>query len=340
MGFLLYQLSSINVVNGLNFKREQLLKLREIAQELASERLWGPRIEGTFDRDYGKVREEFLRTREFLLSGKTVTKEIQERVAKARRIESAAIKAGLTWNPGAKYASCARCHSERKAGSTARALGRRWGGLPAWTAKEKALAHILGAFDPSCAGRALAKLQKASGRIDAVLTDEQKEVFRDFSCCLLPPTNLGDPVRVGQAAVADWQIKLLDSVRTKSRAAWPLTKLAIQRFFVQQALMVKPGLTEKEKGEIRHRVGEILEKARSLPKLEYEMEKESLAAQFKGPGLPETPENLQPFMRAFFLMIPGAVEVYDTVIARLDRGETQRPKPRDLEKEKPAAPGG
>ena len=84
------------------------------------------------------------------------------------------------------------------------------------------------------------------------------------------------------------------------------------------ALIADPGMTEKKIKEERKRVGDILEKARSLSDVDFEMEKENLAAQIKA-GTPQTPEHLQNFNSAFFLLMPGSVRVYDKLIEHIDR---------------------
>ncbi len=343
MGYLLYNLSCINVVNGLNFTREQAVKLKACAAEMEASGFDRPRLAGRFSPDFEKVRSEFLRTREILLSGKTADGETMKRMGEARKTESAAIKAGLVWDPSKRWGACQRCHSESEAATETEGLGRRWEGLPGGTAKEKAVAHLLGCYDEQRAAHALTALKKAAVKIDAVLTDEQKEIFRSFSCCLLPPADLEDPVRVGQAQASPLHAKILSAARTSPSWAWPGVRSRIIEGLVGQALVVKPGLTEKEKAGLATAAGAVLDKARSLTDIEFELEKDALASELKSTGGTQaaTPGDHLPFMRAFFLMVPGATEVYDALIRRIDEAATsQKGRPRDLAKEKPASEGG
>jgi hypothetical protein len=337
LGFLLYQLSCINVINGLHLTREQAVALRDMARELSASGIRSPRWDVPYSPDFEKVRTEFLRTREVLLTGNKVTDELRKRIFKARAVESAAIKAGLTWNPQEKYAACSRCHAETA--PTKRALNRAWTGLPAWTAKEKALAHLMGAFEAGSAIRGMRALKRISSRVDTVLTSEQKAIFQSFSCCLLPPQNLSDPARIGQAASSPWHVKVLETARKKSAGAWPITKRFITGLFVRHALVAQPGLTQAQKKEIVVRVGEVLDEARSLSDMEFQLHRDDLAARLKGPAAPTPDEKSLPFMRAFFLLVPGSASFYDRLIARLDRASAARPTPRDLGREKPAHDG-
>jgi len=336
LGFLLYQLSCINVINGLHLTREQAVSLRDMAREFSASGIRSPRLDVPYSPDLEKVRAEFLGAREILLTGNTVTDELRKRIFKARAVESAAIKAGLCWNPREKYAACSRCHAETA--PTKRALDRAWTGLPAWTAKEKALAHLMGAFEAGSEVRGMRALKRISSRVDTVLTPEQKAIFHSFSCCLLPPKNLSDPARVGQAASSPWHVKVLETARKKSAGAWPITKRFISGLFVRHALVAQPGLTQAHKKEIVRRVGEVLEEARSLSDMEFQLHSDDLAARLKGPAAPTPDEKSLPFMRAFFLLVPGSAAFYDRLIARLDQASTALPS-KDLGKEKPAHDG-
>ncbi|MDQ7780532.1 MAG: hypothetical protein RDV41_12625, partial [Planctomycetota bacterium] len=45
-----------------------------------------------------------------------------------------------------------------------------------------------------------ARLKELQDRVDSTLSDGQKSVIADFNPCIIPPENLKNPVRVGQAS--------------------------------------------------------------------------------------------------------------------------------------------
>ena len=80
--------------------------------------------------------------------------------------------------------------------------------------------------------------------------------------------------------------------------------------------MKKPGMTESEQNAIRRRVGALLEKVRKMDDADFELEKQNLAKQFNADG-GKPPSPNPSFKAAMFLLLPGATEAYDQLIARL-----------------------
>lgn len=307
MVHLLYRTSGANVVNGLNLTREQTVQLRDLARELEEAGASAPDPRGEFREDLGRVRETYRELYGVLSRGEEVTDELRARVVSARGAESKAIAESLSWNPGAEKNSCARCHQEP--GSSSRKP------IPASAKQEQAYAHIAGGFDR----QGLTALARLSKTVDGLLTDAQKAVLSEFSCCLVPPKGMSDPVRVGQADVSDLAIEALEKARSASEEGWPALKRRLLDGAERIEFLKRPDLSAADKAELRERVGATYEKARGMSAMDFELEKANLARELKGPGPAQAPEDKRPFMAAFFLLTPGSVETYDRLLERMDR---------------------
>lgn len=324
LGYRLFANSSINVIYGVNLSREQAVKLRDLAKEVEEYGISRPETSGEFAPEVRQVRDTFMEVQKTLFEKKEVDKELEAKLVEARSLESKILREGLTvpaWDE--KYGSCRRCHAEPEIkdgrisydieGSKWKAMGAR--AKSAAVKKEMGIAH-LGAVLRDTKG--FIYMSKMGRKVADVLTDNQKEVVGKFSCCLIPPKSLSDPVRVGQADVAEWQVKLLEDARKCPDGWWPVARKRTLAALEKSAIVADPGLTEEKKQAERKRVGEILDKARSLSDVDFEMEKEKLASQIKIQSQ-ETPEHLRDFNGAFFLLMPGSAEVYDKLIEHLDK---------------------
>jgi hypothetical protein len=182
--------------------------------------------------------------------------------------------------------------------------------------RETFLAHMAGVFGK----RGMLKLMSLSAEVDRLLTDSQKEILRTFTCCIIPPKELSDPVRAGQAASGEKEIEILRKARMVPETFWPYAKsLGLKK--LEQLLVFKyPGITRDKIKAICDRVGEIYEKDRELSDVDFEMEKGELAAELKRIGTPkkEPDKRQKGFMNALFLFIPGSSEVYHNIIKRID----------------------
>ena len=323
LGYRLYRNSSINVIYGVNLNREQAVRLRELSKEVEFKGIKKPGITGPFAFEVEQVRKIFMQIEKSLLQRKEITEELTNRLIKARTIESKFLRTGLTTPiDGEKYASCRRCHakpeiSDGRISYNTNAQGWKTMGKKAKShavKKEMAISH-LGMILRGREGFALIK--EMGKKVAYILTDNQTEVVGKFSCCLVPPKSLSDPVRVGQADVADWQIEMLEKIHKCPDAYWTKAKNRTLDKIEKATLLKDPGMTEKKLQKERERIGKIFEKARSLSDVDFEMEKENLAAQINITA-PETPERLRDFNSAFFLLLPGSAEVYDRLIEHID----------------------
>ncbi|MBC2715903.1 MAG: hypothetical protein HF978_11400 [Desulfobacteraceae bacterium] len=323
LGYRLFQNSSINVIYGVNLTREQAVKLRELAKEVESKGIKKPDITGIFASEVEQVRKTFMQIEKNLFEREEITDELTEELVKARTLESSFLRAGLTAPiKDEQYLSCRRCHARPEIidgkisyntdAEEWKTIGKK--AKSRAVKKEMAISHLSVILRDR---KEFAFIKEMGKKVADILTDNQKEVVGSFSCCLVPPRSLSDPVRVGQADVTEWQIETLEKVRNCPGVFWPIAeKRALDRI-EKATLVVDPGMTEKKLKEGRERVGKIFDKARSLSDVDFEMEKEELAAQIKL-STPEIPEHLRDFNSAFFLLLPGSVEVYDKLIEHID----------------------
>ncbi|UCH98313.1 MAG: hypothetical protein JSV88_16130 [Candidatus Aminicenantes bacterium] len=328
MGYLILHLSSINAINGMNLTPDQARRLRQMAHEVEaiSEKI--PDFETIYRPDLAEVRDTYLEVRKYIIFGKEVPDELEERVMKARSIESAVIRLSLD-NKKRAWTSCARCHTEPGV-SDVRSDKRIMAALnitscPNFTGLEREtfLAHMAGIFGR----RGMLKLMSLSAEVDRLLTDSQKEILRTFTCCIIPPKELSDPVRAGQATSGEKEIEILRKVRKVPETFWPYAKSRGLKKLEQLLVFKYPGITADKIKAICDHVGEIYEKARALPEVDFEMDKGELAAELKNAGTPkkELNKRQQDYMNALFLFIPGSSEVYHNIIKRIKADHSPTP---------------
>jgi hypothetical protein len=328
LGYRLFINSTINVIYGVNLTKEQAVKLRDLAKEVEKKGIKKPEIKGKFRPEVQKVRETFMEIQKTLFEKKEVGKELETKLVEARKLESKILRDGLTspvW--GQKYGSCRRCHAEPSADSDSISYdvkGKKWKAMGAKAKsqrvkREMAIAHLGAVLKDEDGFKFMSG--DMGKKVAAILTDNQKEVVGKFSCCLVPPKSLSDPVRVGQADVAEWQVEMLEKARKCPDRLWPMARKRTLDELEKGAVIADPGMTEEKKKKERKRVGDLLDKARALSDVDFEMEKEELASQIKVQAA-QTPEYLRDFNSAFFLLMPGSVEIYDKLIEHLDNQES------------------
>ena len=122
---------------------------------------------------------------------------------------------------------------------------------------------------------------KYKERLEAVFTDAQKEIIKDFAPCVIPPKNLKDPVRVGQASVNDRFIKELRRLRRVPRnRLYDVLDRVLERH-PPEFIIKKHRMTEEEVRKERERVRKLLIKVYNMDDVEFELNKEKLAEELK-----------------------------------------------------------
>jgi hypothetical protein len=181
------------------------------------------------------------------------------------------------------------------------------------------------------------KLFKAAHEVEKILTPGQLAVTSDFSCCITPPKNLKDPTRVGQAAVTEGKLELFKFVRGVPDPRWEFTR----KFLVQKMddvfAAAYPGMPPAQRAAMAEKSGQAMDQARKLSDVDYELEKEKLAAEIDSrtqlrKSQPASAEIKPAFRAAMFLLLPGSTPAYDALLERLKKAKDAPVAQTDLNK--------
>jgi len=132
------------------------------------------------------------------------------------------------------------------------------------------------------------KMIALESQVKSILTDNQLCIIDDFKPCLIPPKNLRDPARVGQARgdASGAQAFLERTRHIPERRFEKMKDTFLEKYF--DKLEREYGLmTDEEKEQERQRVLGIVERARNLSDVDFEMKKAELAKQLT----PQSPEH-------------------------------------------------
>ena len=311
MGYLLFHLSSINAIQGLNLDREQVRELRRLALEMERVSTPPPDFRAALSSEAEEVRAAYLALSQTLLDREPITPASRRRVGQARKTEAALIRGGLHCATGdaVRGADCGSCHRPSDPDVEPDPIDlARLNQEP----KRTFLAHTLMAY-----GRAgTRELARVDAQAEAILTPGQFDILSDFSCCLIPPDEADGSGSIGQAEAPSWAATLLERCRATSEARWPRFRERTIERLVELERVKRPDLREDEIEALGERASAVFEKARGLSELDFVVRQRELSAQLAPkPATAATPRG-ERFMAAFFLLLPGTVQVYDDLLAR------------------------
>ncbi len=247
---------------------------------------WGGRLDaaplraagGTADTEAYQLREQVAHLHQDistinLLNGLHLTREQmaqilqlarEARQARESALDSPEIKESLR-QAGAAFADL---RTEIQKGAPAR------GTIPSQAAR---IEHQLIGLRDQANSQLQASYQTLEGKLRAVLSPEQIQVAQDFNPCLIPPLNLRDPVRAGQASSSEGAIKQLRRLRKLPEGVWQARQQLIIQRIVDNYSQRHYRLSDAEKQTEAARLLTLLERTRRLPEVEFEMEKDKLA---------------------------------------------------------------
>mgnify|MGYP000442267874 CR=1 FL=1 len=306
-----HHLSLLNLVNGLNLTREQAAALRRLALHVEAAADAPPALAEPLPGALEAVRKTYADVAEALAAGRAVTPEAERRVAEARAAHVRFIRSTLLPKPLAPDSRCANCHTD----PAAHRGGAQPMPLTPEVARQAELAHC--AADYGWAG--LVALTQVSPQVEKLLTAAQKAVFCDFSCCLVPPHDMGDPVRAGQADATAKELDLLRHVRACPAPHWPAARADLLPRFDAVTELVSPGATVERKAAVREAIAKALDHARSLSDTQFELEKAALARAVRDALQPPAADS--PHKAAFFLLVPGSSKTYAELLRKAERAE-------------------
>lgn len=121
---------------------------------------------------------------------------------------------------------------------------------------------------------------KYKERLEKVFTEAQKEVIRTFKPCIIPPQDLRNPIRVGQASTNDAAIRDLRRIRSVPQAKFNEVLEKILDGYIDK-ISKKHTLDEQEANKERERMRALLIKVRNMSDVDFELNKEQLAEEAK-----------------------------------------------------------
>lgn len=124
------------------------------------------------------------------------------------------------------------------------------------------------------------RMQQIEGRLREVLTAGQIHIVSEFKPCLIPPDELGEPARAGQADPSSKIIKKLRRLREMPDWAWENRKEFIVGRVVER-IAKHFRLTEEEMDAEYARLLKLFDRARALSEIDFEVQKLTLANEIK-----------------------------------------------------------
>lgn len=125
------------------------------------------------------------------------------------------------------------------------------------------------------------RLREIAAQILSILTEEQKQVLVDYKPCLIPPKNLRDPVRVGQAPNNAGYIKALERLRQIPPSIYFRRKAQIVEGLAKQIEARGGPYPLEERDNLVQRLTELVDRVRSLSESDFAMKSEELAEEFR-----------------------------------------------------------
>lgn len=160
------------------------------------------------------------------------------------------------------------------------------------------------------------ELAQTGQELDTILTEGQRAVMESFKPCLIPPRDLRDPVRAGQASDSPIGETALRQVREMSESEFDRQANAIaERGLIRVTEMGK--YSDEEKAKERSRLVAVMRKARAMSDVEFEVNKAALAKEFQPTNKVEdlrkqmevARTGVGPSKAARFLLSPAGVSV-------------------------------
>jgi hypothetical protein len=129
--------------------------------------------------------------------------------------------------------------------------------------------------------KVLERVQEAAGRVQACLTSAQQEILSTYKPCLIPPKDLKDPVRVGQAAESAHMEGFLEKVRRLPDFLYVNRLDDILAYVVNRIERHGGGMDAKERDRYIQKLKKVCHRVRDMSETAFQLEKPDLAAQLE-----------------------------------------------------------
>ena len=139
--------------------------------------------------------------------------------------------------------------------------------------------HRILALKAQRARRIDQRREEFEGKLHSVLSEGQLQIIESFEPCLVPPRDLKDPVRAGQVA-DDRGVTMLAHLRKLPGFVWGQRKDQMAEGHLRRAVEGdRIEITnEQARAALKKAFIDVVERARAMSDVEFEMEKSQLAA--------------------------------------------------------------
>jgi hypothetical protein len=327
INWLILKASSLNVINGLYLNTGQAEELRALSEQVESGQL--PYIysqECSVD-ELKSIDKTFCKLIVYLLHDKPIPGELKEEVNDERMAESAFIRKTVTESqrPGYMANNCLQCHALPQNFTTSERQVVRVKPVSAKARKNIDRVHIEGVL--GLAGARM--IWHLKSKVDKILTGHQKFLLSDIRCSIVPPDDLVDRLNPGRVVLENNWHNYMTDVRNMPGTQWKDFKPQYFASLLNYLEILRPGISFTDKQMVIENIKVIIEEARELDVVDFEIHKDSLCLVFKNQlrvdrlsnQSKQTDEERQ-FINAMLLLFPGSSRVYERILRR-SRGEYQ-----------------
>ncbi len=321
INWLVLKASSLNVINGLYINTYQAQDLLQLARQVESEQL--PYIyeqECSFN-ELTDIDVTFRKVLVYLRYDKPLPDDLKNEVDGVRASQSQFVRRTIveTQRQGYMANNCMQCHAMPQHFAPG---DERESILRPISEKERRnidRVHIEGIFG----NEGVRKVWELKSDVDRILTKNQNFLLKDFRCCLIPPNDLINRMNPSRLIMTNqWNTNLLD-VRNLPKAQWRDFKPQYLASVFDYIEVLRPGIKLRDKQAIVENFSIILERARKMNLVDYELNQDSLCLNLKNQLRVDRlsikskrPGEERQFINAMLLLFPGSSEVYERIIRR------------------------
>lgn len=318
MNYLIIQISSVNIINGLYFTKEQATALQNYSKEFSSVITSELDTTGNASADLSEVRRVYFKLLRVLQVKEVVSDSLKNQVYAARILEADIIKRSLlgAQKRGNIDAGCRKCHASPEYFPLGDISDKETKAIGEAERIEVDKAHSSGLFGQE----GVVKLWFMKEKADTILTDGQKYIMKNFRCCLVPPDGLKDPTNIGQAFISDEWINYFRSIRKLSEKEWEKYQ---DLFILPLDTLIRatlPGIQVKKVKEMMNEAENVIKDARSLDDIDFELQRQKLCLKMKEAlkasslmDKSSQESDIRKFITAMFLLFPESDKLYSSI---------------------------
>ncbi len=176
-------------------------------------------------------------------------------------------------------------------------------------------------------------VEQCAAAVEGALTDSQIEVLATFKPCLIPPKDLKDPVRVGQASDGSRFVPLVEKIRSIPKSRYGAGSEKIIEHLVNLAEKHMGKMRDDDREAYRQRLRYTFHKARSMTEEEFLFNKQELADGIEPPDqIGQIKEKLEKMgvprfaargQIAQYFLTPRAIPILERRLEQMKRFERE-----------------